>query len=380
MLIKHKLISNTIVTIVSMVAMLVLMNFASSSFKQDITIAQNIGNIESGIWQLRSHEKDFITRKKSEYIDTFNTEITLLQTEINELKGDLKNIGTSVDEAKQLSQLLNDYQQIFSDVVETQRRIGFDPQSGYYGQLREAAHSAEEEIGDSVTFYKMMLQIRSSEKNYMLLLDDKYINTFIEDYDNLYASVKKSYLVTSQKNSILSSLDAYKEAFMSLVHDQQLLGYHSNDGLQKKMNESAAQVNQILDSLVTRINQAVTEYMGSIKQLTYIFFAAALLISIIITWFISHSIMSAILHIKNSIVKISETNDLTIAVSTKSNDELSDMAVAFNYMISNFQSLLSSVKKSQEKSESSEDLLADNPLWADFIYDELLEGKKEDKE
>ncbi|MFT6904726.1 MAG: methyl-accepting chemotaxis protein [Oleiphilaceae bacterium] len=379
MLIKHKLTSNTIVTIVSMLAMLLLMNFTSSSLQQDITLAQNIGKIEAGILQLRSHEKDFLARKKTVYIDAFNTESSVLQANISRLKHDLKSIYVSADEPNKLSNLLNNYQKIFNNVVETQRRIGFDPKSGFYGELGEAAHNAEEAIGDSVMFFKMMLEVRSSEKNYMLLLDDKYIDKFQNDLNNLYKSVETSYLVQSQKNLILNSLDTYKIAFLSLVSEQQALGYNDNDGLQKAMNESAAQVKAVQASLVSKTDQAMDDYVSLIKQITYILFTVALLISIFIGRALSHSIMSAILHIKNSIVKISETNDLTVKVSTKSNDELSDMAKAFNYMISNFQSLLVSVKKSESTSDKATEILAENPLWADFIYEECLNDNDDNK-
>ena len=359
--------------------MLLLMNFTSSALKQDITLAQNIGKIEAGILQLRSHEKDFLARKKSVYIDAFNTETSKLQANIRQLKQDLKSIYVSADEPIKLSSQLNNYQQFFNNVVETQRRIGFDPQSGFYGELREAAHNAEEAIGDSVMFYKMMLQIRSSEKNYMLLLDDQYIIKFGEDFNNLYTSVQKSYLVQSQKNLILNALDTYKVAFLSLVSEQQILGYHDDEGFQKAMNASALKVQLTQAQLVRKTNEAINDYVHLFKQMTYILFTLALLISIFIGWALSHSIMNAILHIKDSIVKISETNDLTIEVSTKSNDELSDMAKAFNYMISNFQSLLVSVKKSEATSDKATEILAENPLWADFIYEECLEDSKDNK-
>ncbi|WP_354622614.1 methyl-accepting chemotaxis protein [Psychromonas sp. MME2] len=379
MLIKQKLRASTLVTAVSMLAMLLLMTFAATSFKQDIVLTENIGKIETSIWKLRTHEKDFLVSKKNEYYETFNNEILALQTQINKLDYDLRNINRSSEEPLRLGKLLNEYQNIFIEVFNTQKRIGFDSQSGFYGQLRETAHTAEVEIGDSVMFHKMMLNVRNSEKNYMLLLDDKYIDIFTEDFDNFYADVKKSYLVTPQKNAILSALDAYKNAFMSLIAAQQQLGYNDNDGLRKKLNETVSKISIVQASLVTTINDVITDYIDSMKQMTYILFAVALFISMIVTWFISHSIMGAILHIKNSIIKISETNDLTISVSTKSNDELADMAKAFNYMVSNFQRLLASVKKSEATSADSKKILEENPLWADFIYDELLEGSKDKK-
>ncbi|MFT6904725.1 MAG: methyl-accepting chemotaxis protein [Oleiphilaceae bacterium] len=360
MLIKHKLTTNTIVTIISMLAMLLLLNFSSSSLQQDITLAQNIGKIEAGILQLRSHEKDFLARKKSEYIDLFNVESVKLQTRITKLKSELKVINVSAEKAIHLGKVLSEYQQYFTEVVDTQKRIGLDPKSGLSGKLGKAVDDAELAIGDSISFLNVMLQIRSSEKNYIHLLDDKYVKDFQENFAILYAEVKRSYLVSTQKKAILAALDSYQTTFLALVSEQKKLGYHAHDGLQKSLNESAQQVTKIQTNLVAQTDAAVTDYVQSIKQITYILFAVALFVSIAIGWVISRSIMNGILYIKNSIVRISETNDLTISISTKNNDELADIANAFNNMLANFQHLIVSVNQSVASLNNATATLAKN--------------------
>jgi len=360
MLIKHKLITNTIVTIISMFAMLLLINFSSSSLQKDITLAQNIGKIEAGILELRSHEKDFLARKKTEYIDEFNTGSSALQNAITALKSELKSVNISAEEANRLSKELKAYQQYFSEVVETQKRIGLDPQSGLSGKLNKAVTDAEKAINGSMSFLNMMLQIRSSESDYFTLKDDKFIKKFQDNFTVLHNDVKKSYLISTQKKAILSALDSYQGTFLALVKEQKKLGYHAHDGLQNSLNESAHQVKKIQTALVTKTNRAVGEYIGSIKQMTYLLFTGALFISIAIAWVISRSIMGNLLNIKNAIVKISESNDLTISLSTENNDELGDMAKAFNTMIANFQHLIVSVNHSVDSLHDATGKLAKN--------------------
>lgn len=360
MLIKHKLITNTVVTIISMFAMLLLINFSSSSLQKDITLVQNIGKIEAGILELRSHEKDFLARKKIEYIDEFNIGSGALQNAITVLKSDLKSVNISAEKANQLSKALQAYQQYFSEVVETQKRIGLDPQSGLSGKLTKAVTDAEKAINGSMSFLNIMLQIRNSEKDYITLKDDKFIKQFQKDFTALHNNVKKSYLIRTQKEAILSALDSYQGTFLALVKEQKKLGYHAHDGLQNSLNESAEQVKNIQTALVAKTNSAVGEYIGSIKQMTYLLFAGALFISIAIAWVISRSIMGNLLNIKNAIVKISESNDLTISLETENNDELGDMAKAFNTMIANFQHLIVSVNHSVDSLHDATGKLAKN--------------------
>ncbi|WP_354625637.1 methyl-accepting chemotaxis protein [Psychromonas sp. MME2] len=360
MLIKNKLIANAAVTIVSMVAMLLLINFSSSSLQQDIKLVQNIGKIEAGILQLRSYEKDFLARKENGYITSFNDEVAQLQSRIKVLETDLGLINVPVDEALQLAVVLNEYQQYFSELVATQSAIGFDLKSGLNGQLADAVSATEQAIGDSMSFLNLMLKIRSSEQNYIRQLDDRFITVFQDDYEILHADVKKSYLISTQKKAILEGLENYQSSFLALIKEQKKLGYNATDGLQKSMNESALKVTEIQNNLIAKVNVAVDTYVDEIKQVTNILFAVALFVSIAIAWVIARSIMNGISYIKNSIIKISETNDLTISLATDNKDELADMGKAFNSMIANFQRLIVSVNNSVGSLNNATATLTDN--------------------
>ena len=71
MLIKHKLILNSAVSIISMVLMLILLSFSSTSFQRDIELTKHIGYIEAEVLQLRRNEKDFLARKDLKYLNKF---------------------------------------------------------------------------------------------------------------------------------------------------------------------------------------------------------------------------------------------------------------------------------------------------------------------
>jgi len=373
MLIKHKLITNTFVTISSMLAMLVLMHFSLLSLKSDITLAQDLSKIEAQMLQLRLYEKEFLTQKKEVYVDQFNDQVATIQLSIENLRNQLKSLDISAQESIKLSHLLINYQRFFNIVVDTHKRIGLDFQSGLHGEINRAVEEVEQAMGDSVVFLKMMLQVRSREKNYMLLQDEQYLAEFKVDFDKLYTSVEKSFLIQVKKQTILNALNRYNSAFSSLAREQKILGYRDDQAFQKAMNNSAIKAQLAQVQLIKKTNIAINEYISSITQNTYILFILALLVSIFIGWLISRNIINGIAHIKNSINKITDTNDLTIVVSTKSKDELADVAKAFNYMLSNFQSLLVSVKKSESSStaENKTEILTEDSFWADFTYEEL---------
>lgn len=119
-----------------------------------------------------------------------------------------------------------------------------------------------------------------------------------------------------------------------------ILGYDTQNGLRNSLLDSAKQVIEQQTILAFKTNEAIDNYITSISNITYLLFTLALILSIIIGSAIRRSIMKGILYIKSSIIKIAQTNDLSVVIAPKNNDELTEMAGAFNQMISNFQALI----------------------------------------
>ncbi|PKF60905.1 methyl-accepting chemotaxis protein [Psychromonas sp. psych-6C06] len=361
MLIRNKLIINTGISIISMLIMLILVIYTSSSLQKDIVIAQTIGKVEADILQLRRNEKDFLARKNLKYLDQFKARISQLQSELDDLRHDLNNIDIDSSAASSLQSILNQYQAHFEKLVNAQTTIGLTPKTGLYGALRKAVHEVESILGeDDFQATSMMLQLRRNEKDFMLRIDDKYVTQFLKNHDKFDIIIDNSYLQGGQKVAIDKAMDNYKKAFLNLVNEQKNMGYNSNSGIQKEMRATIHQVDKTLTSLMTETNKSVAEYITSMTQLTYTIFAVSILLASLIAWFIGKSITRGITHIKNSMTEVADTNNLTITVQSTNKDELADMADAFNHMLSNFQHLILSVKQSVGTVEQATSSLSKN--------------------
>jgi len=349
MLIKHKLFINTATAMLSMFAMLLLVVFSSSSLQKDIILAQDIGKVEAHILQLRRNEKDFLARKDLKYLEKFNQRMKLLELDLEHLSLYLEDAGLDQNETVQLTKILNEYQNIFKKIVNKQQEIGLTPKTGLYGVLRKSVHNVENALGeDDFEAVSMMLHLRRNEKDFMLRLDEKYTQKFQVNYDNFSLLIEKGDLKSNQKTEITKAAQKYQIAFINLVKKQKELGLNSKSGLQKEMRSTIHQVDESLINLVTKTNKFVQSYIASVNKLTYLVFVLSLLISSCIAAFISKNITKSITHIKNSMVEVADTNNLSIIVKSKNKDELSEMAEAFNHMIRNFNNLIVSVKKSVE--------------------------------
>ena len=361
MLIKHKLILNTGVVMLSMLAMLLLVIFSSKSLEKDISMAKDIGKIETNILQLRRSEKDFLARKELKYLDSFKQVVKTLELDFNHLSANVETIDIDQTGLNNLRAIVSDYQSIFEKLVNVQQTIGLTPKTGLYGELRESVHEVESALGnDNFEAVSMMLSLRRNEKDFMLRLDEKYVVTFESNYDKFTIILENGSFGAENRRKIESAMANYKAAFLNLVKEQKVLGLDSKMGLQKEMRSTIHQVDEHLSALVIEMEQASQAHKSFVKQLTYIIFIISIFIATCIAFYIGRSITNGLTHIKESVVEVANTNNLTILIDSKNKDELSEIADAFNHMISNVHRLVLSVKRSAESVDQASDSLTKN--------------------
>lgn len=374
MLIKHKLIANSCVLVFAMALMLGLLTYSSSVLQDNITVAGDIGRVESAVLQLRRNEKDFLARKDLKYAEKFNSNMKLLQQGVTQLQNDFSRSGLTLTEFTQMQSVLAKYHQHFKDLVEMQQRIGLHAKDALYGELRSAVHDVEKLIGkDDFLLLSEMLQLRRNEKDFMLRLDDKYVGKFKDNISKLMNDTAESALPENRKKQVSLLLSSYEVAFLNLVSAQKSLGYHATMGLLGEMREAVHQVDNILEQLVSKSEQVVVSDVNFVNTLAYSLFCIVLAVGVFFAWTISKSIQSRISYLKNIMNKIAKTNDLTTNVKVSGNDELTDMASVFNQMLTNFRELIVKVNQSVSSLNSVTGNLAENIHSANKGVDTQIE-------
>ncbi len=347
MLIKHKLIANSVILVAAMLLMLILLNFAVTSLERDVSVARQIGEVESLVLQLRRDEKDFLMRKDLKYFDKYNKHMTSLQNQVNLLDNAFITMGKKLVEISSIRKVLGKYNQHFKAIVDSQKRIGLNSKDALYGELRSVVHQLEELIGDQdYQLLSGMLQLRRSEKDFMLRLDDKYVDRLTTNVTSMMVSVDGSQLAGSQKDQAKGLLNSYQTAFLALVAEQKALGYSSKLGLMGKMRAAIHQVDDKLEKLISSSKANVEEHNVFVHQLAYSVFFVVLIAATGFALYVSKSILSGITRLKNTMVEVAQTNDLTIVVDIEGKDEIAEMGNVFNGMITSFRNLIVEVSHS----------------------------------
>ncbi|MCP4325665.1 MAG: methyl-accepting chemotaxis protein, partial [Alteromonadales bacterium] len=361
MKIKHKLIINSAILVVSMFLMLILMNFSATALHGETTVIKDIGNIKYDITQLRRNEKDFDSRKDLIYVDKFKQNEKKLQTDINHLNGALRDIGLSLDEPKQLADIIHDYNSIFMQIVESQITIGLDKKSGLYGKLIDTIHNAKALISDDhLLINNSLLQLRRSEKDFLLRLDEQYVEEFTNNYASFIKLIKQSQLTTSTQQQILMISENYNKAFSKLVKHQRKIGLQYFLGKQKKMRDTVHQVDDVLTLLADKVDNQVATHTKFIDNLIYSIFSIALILGVAMNIFTSRVINNAIDKIQTIVALIAQNKDLSLHIESNGKDEISTMGHSINQMISSFKELISQVNVSLNTVNQTTETLSSN--------------------
>ena len=361
MLIKYKLIANTAILVFAMILMLILLNYESSSLQSNITIAKNIGSIKASILELRRNEKDFSARKELKYSDKFNQNMKSAEAQIAILADDFLKVGLSVPELNSMKNILVEYQSQFNEVVSLQKKIGLDPKSGLYGELRKAVHNVEKLIGnDNYQLLSEMLQLRRNEKDFMLRLNDKYVDKLEKNANAMLLNVQNSNFSASRRQEVIALIKVYRAAFLNLVNSQRELGYDENMGVMADMRAIVHKVDNKLVQLLSKSEKVVKDDVAFISTVAYSLFTVVLIIALISAWLIGKSILNRIYNLQHTMKSIAQSNDLTTTVDVSGGDELSEMAEVFNQMLTNFRSLIVEVNHSVNTLNSATGSLAEN--------------------
>ncbi|KVX01203.1 methyl-accepting chemotaxis protein [Shewanella frigidimarina] len=366
MLIRSKLILSSLISISSVLAMFGLQNYSESVLLELSTASNSIVEIEKKVLELRTEEKDFLHRADTVYVEKFKHSINDILTYMAEVRVVLEHQDMNVDALDHLKNNLNDYKTIFNEIIALKIEIGLTPESGLYGDLRSAVKKVETLLSGNAedALLVAMLQLRRSEKDFMLRRDKKYVQAFDDGIARLLTQIQQSTLMFSQKEQLAADVKDYQVNFKKLVGKEVLFGLTDEDGKMAELREIIHQTDN--DTIILR-EQTLAEIELGQKQAFIIGLSIFLLIAAVLcifTYLIIRSIIKPVQDITDVISSIEKSKDLSMRCDESGNDELSKIAYHFNQMVITFQELIQQVDESVTAMNESCQELSRNAMTA----------------
>jgi len=259
--IKHQLRLLIVLAIALLAAIWAVNRHYQQQAVQGHEARAQLAALELGLTALRREERDFIADKDAQHIATFTAlfadylkGITALRTRMQAM--DLDNSMLVALEPAMLA-----YRDSFETLVEKQRDIGLDHESGLYGALRQAAHEIEEVVKDNPSLYASLLLIRRHEKDFMLRRSDAYYTRFMTTLSDLRGQLIFSDLDFETLAKVQASLRAYVQAFDTLSQQERDIGLKQNQGLHGVMGEKIAEAEAVFAGVRDQLQSELDEHI-----------------------------------------------------------------------------------------------------------------------
>ncbi|MFD2207390.1 methyl-accepting chemotaxis protein [Kiloniella antarctica] len=212
----------------------------------------------------RRREKDFLIRLDEKYVgqhaEVVSTQKTLVRS--------LQEIVTTEDARKNidgLANLITNYEAQFAQVVQDRLKIGLDENSGLRSELRGAVQKAEDKLkefnADNLTV--LMLMMRRHEKDFLLRLDEKYVQRLDDRILEFNEALKNADFPNASKTEISALVEQYKKAFHNLTDVSLALVPK-----EKALSEIYSQGQPSLDALHAEVNVLFKESAITAKETT----------------------------------------------------------------------------------------------------------------
>lgn len=279
------------------------------------SVRQSYLKMESKLLTLRRNEKDFIARKDLKYVDKFSANLNSALKQAEQVYSNEQAAGLINDTT--LKDKVSEYGNAFISLTEKQKIIGLHSKDGLYGGLRKSIHSVESMLSAEPTLMVEMLMLRRHEKDFMLRLDEKYLEKFQNTITGL-----KSKLAEYQLDSAASYLDEYQNQFSKLVSAEKEKGLSHNQGLRGGMRKTAHELDQWFLQKLGNIDTYITDQTSILHTINGVSLATIGAILITLLLYISYGISKSIRSLVTTTMSLVSEEEERIKIESNTNELL----------------------------------------------------------
>jgi len=332
------LIAGSIIGLSSILALLYLSLSQLETFNR---LETSLADSRAQLLMLKEQEQAFIYNNEQTAAQTLITRSEQLDRQLHQIKSDFATENLSLNLLEQSIIANRAHKSAFITLVQQKTLLGLTPTTGMYGQLRDAVHRIESRLNDinNVPLTASMLMLRRHEKDFMLRGQNKYVDKFqaqvVQFQQQLGQQLTQKTLPDRLKETLLNDLDQYQKSFLSFVSTSKAVGLDQQNGAIGQLNLASKQAAQKLAETLafshTEISQRVSSHKINSLLLAFIFL---ILLTASLYW-LSHRVVSRISRLVQHLNEIANgDSNLSVRLHSQSQDELGQMANAFNRFVS----------------------------------------------
>lgn len=267
----------------------------------------------------RTFEKDFIAHKDLEYSKEFQSAIQQLDS--------LLTPYLDTESGSQIASIMNDYQSLFTNIVNLYKKRGLNENSGAEGNLRTSVHNLEDILKD-YSNDKMtidMLMCRRAEKDFFMRVNEKYIDKLQGSVTSLRRNLRISNFSDAIKNRIRPLIDDYENNFIIAANATLQI-----DTEIEKMQKKVKEINPIINAMMADTQESAS----NAEMIKYLSLLLALIFSALGALWVSGDISGSLQKLTSAANTLAN-GEIDVDIQGNTKDEIGQLQKAFARMIAN---------------------------------------------
>ena len=327
-----------------------------------IDISEKMVEFENGIHEVqvdllnaRRSESEFYLKKYPILLGKFDTRIIVASQNLKGLTSLVKaeeNLGIITE----LGDAFEVYRERFIKAAEAQVEIGLDENTGMTVELLTAANQLENQVArlNYADLDRSLLKMRQNETLFMIEEDVQYSDAMRDEIRKFTTLLNEKKIPARAKTSILGTLSSYQETFGNIVDTVGVL-----KELRKDVRLSTRQIEPLFDELLDRSKQIISstrEEASARRNRITAFFTTTILVTAalvaIALVLLARSIIVPMRRLQDTVVKVNE-GDITARAKLQRQDELGELADAFDKLLDERVASLAQAEKESERLNES---------------------------
>ncbi|WP_419148387.1 ATP-binding protein [Pseudoalteromonas 'SMAR'] len=309
--------------------------------------AQQLTHIQTALQRTMEQEQQLLSNMEPQLTAVLPQQQYFYQDSYNRLLLLLHQEQALLPLMKQLDRLAKDYFAQLERLIELQEQLGYDEESGLYGEFRRQSHALQQAVSNasSKELEILILELRRREKDYLLRADERYLVM----HENLVAQTQQRLLQHDSKAEIARLLAAYELGFNQYVTLLQQLGLTQNQGLRGQLHTTKQQLRNQVELLDTRSQSLAKQRQESIILYGLILIVLMNTAVLLLLNYQNSKVTNHILAINKVLIKVAKYEDFSQRVALKGDDEIAQIGHQLDDLLAFIETLLARLSSAQQR-------------------------------
>ena len=351
--IKRKFLTLLSISLISMVAITAFALFTLGEVEKSANVRIMVEALKSDLLMLRRNEKDFIVRKKIEYIARYRQNSELLEKHSAAIKDYLEDKDLETTEITKYADKISQYNKKFFQYCSLQQQVGLDSNDA----LNAKIYSDTKKIESLLLESSSQLQLLAFSELNVHFKDFLFSHSLvsIENFKNHLLQIKEIFLKTTNmsdvdKKVLLTTLQSYKNNIFNLVSIEVKKGLNEQSGIHRQMRKLAHEVEGIQEHMLSEYKDLLTFENDKLKLKLLLMIIIVMLFSIIGATLFANKITDNIKKLEYGLLDffeyLNKKKKRVPRININSDDEIGVMANLINDNISKAIEMLKYERKS----------------------------------